>query len=185
MSFQKVLRPLVVCSALFAAAQLATAQSKVAVISLQKSLFETAEIKKADADMQATLAPRAAQARKLQEDLAAITQKLQGDPGKLTPQAEFDLNAEGRRKKVELDRINEDLQADAERMRNEVLSKSTDKMQAVVKKLAEEKGYDLVVDTQVALYFKPAMDITGEATAAYDKAYPVPAAPPAAPPAKK
>ena len=39
-----------------------------------------------------------------------------------------------------------------------------------------------MVDTQVALYFKPAMDITGEATAAYDKTYPVA---PAAPPAKK
>ena len=184
MSFQKVLRPLLVCSALFAATQVATAQTKVAVISLQKALFETAEIKKADADMQATLAPRAAQGKKLQEDLAAIAQKLQGDPGKLTPQAEFDLNAEGKRKQVELTRINEDLQADAEKMRTEVLTRSTDKMQAVVKKLAEEKGYDLVlaVDTQTAVFFKPAMDITGEATAAYDKAYPVL---PAAPPAKK
>ena len=182
MSFQKVFRPLVVCSALFAATQLATAQSKVAVISLQTALFETAEIKKADADMQATLGPRQVQAKKLQEDLAAITQKLQGDPGKLTPQAEFDLNAEGKRKQVELTRINEDLQADAEKMRNEVLTRSSDKMQAVVKKLAEEKGYDLVVDTQVALFFKPAMDITMDATAAYDKTYPVP---PAAPPVKK
>jgi outer membrane protein len=74
------------------------------------------------------------------------------------------------------------LQADAEKMRTEVLSKSADKMQAIVKKLAEDKGYDLIVDTQMALFFKPVMDITGEATAAYDKAYPV-AAPPAAPPA--
>jgi outer membrane protein len=40
----------------------------------------------------------------------------------------------------------------------------------------------LAVDTQMAVFFKPAMDITGEATAAYDKAYPVL---PAAPPAKK
>src|ERR1039457_2063401 len=182
MSFQKVLRPLLVCSALFAATQVATAQTKVAVISLQRAMFETAEIKKADADMQATLAPRAAQGKKLQEDLAAISQKLQGDPGKLTPQAEFDLNAEGKRKQVELTRINEDLAADAEKMRTDILTRSSDKMQAVVKKLAEEKGYDLVVDTQVALYFKPAMDITGEATAAYDKTYPVA---PAAPPAKK
>jgi Skp family chaperone for outer membrane proteins len=58
-------------------------------------------------------------------------------------------------------------------------------MQAVVKKLAEEKGMDLVVDTQVALYFKPTMDLTADATAAYDKAYPVAAGAPAAPPAKK
>jgi outer membrane protein len=57
-------------------------------------------------------------------------------------------------------------------------------MQAIVKKLADEKGLDLVVDTQVALYIKPALDLTGEATAAYDKAYPVAPAAPAAPPKK-
>ena len=83
-----------------------------------------------------------------------------------------------------MQRISEDLQADAERMRDEILSKSTEKMVEVVKKMAEEKGFDMVVDAQVALYFKPAMDLTADATAAYNKAYPVAAAPPA-PPAKK
>ena len=34
-----------------------------------------------------------------------------------------------------------------------------------------------MIDTQTALYFKPAMDLTAEATAAYDKAYPVAGAP--------
>jgi outer membrane protein len=180
-------KPLLACSVLCLASQVAMAQAKVAVISLQKALFETAEIKKADAEMQATLKPRQQQADKLNQELSVISQKLQTDAGKLTQQAEFDLQTDGKRKQVELTRINEDLQADAERMRNEVLSKSTDRMQAVVKKLAEEKGLDLVVDTQVALYFKPTMDLTGEATAAYDKAYPVAAATPApaAPPAKK
>jgi outer membrane protein len=46
-------------------------------------------------------------------------------------------------------------------------------MQEVVKKLAEEKGLDLVVDTSNTIYFKPAMDITNEAIAAYDKQYPL------------
>ena len=45
-------------------------------------------------------------------------------------------------------------------------------MTAVVKKLAEEKGLDLVIDASTALYFKDAMDITKDAIAAYDKAYP-------------
>jgi outer membrane protein len=190
MSF-RMFRPLLVCSAVCLASHVAMAQAKVAVISLQKALFETAEIKKADAEMQATLRPRQERAEKLNQDIAAIAQKLQTDTGKLTQQAELELQADGKRKQVELTRINEDLEADAQSMRNSVLTKSTDRMQAVVKKLAEEKGFDLVVDTQVALYFKPAMDLTAEATAAYNKAYPVPAAPaaatapPAAPPVKK
>jgi len=188
MSF-RMLRPLLVCSALCVASHVAMAQAKVAVISLQKALFDTAEIKKADAEMQATLKPRQAELEKLNQEMAAISQKLQTDAGKLTPQAEFDLQAEGKQKQVQAQRIQEDLEADAQTMRNNVLTKSSDRMAAVVKKLAEEKGLDLVVDTQVALYFKPTMDLTGEATAAYDKAYPVAAAPapaaPAAPPTKK
>jgi outer membrane protein len=174
--------PLVACSALFLAGHVAQAQSKVAVISLQKALFETAEIKKADAEMQATLLPRQQQAEKLNSDLQKITAQLQNDSS-LTQQAGFELQAEGKRKQTELTRMQEDLQNDAQSMRQNVLTKATDRMQAVVKKLAEEKGLDLVVDTQVALYFKPVMDLTADATAAYDKAYPVAAAP-AAPPKK-
>jgi len=185
MSF-RMLRQLVACSALCLASHVAMAQTKVAVISLQKALFDTAEIKKADVQMRESLKTRQAQADRLQQEMAAIAQKLQTDSGKLTQEAEFDLNAEYKRKQVELTRTNEDLQADSERMRNEILSKSTDRMQAVVKKLAEDKGLDIVVDSQVVLFVKPVMDLTGEATAAYDKAYPVAAAPaPAPPPAKK
>jgi len=176
MSF-RMFAPIVACSALFLAGHAAQAQSKVAVISLQKALFDTAEIKKADAEMQATLLPRQQQAEKLNADLAKISQQLQND-ATLTQQAQFDLNADGKRKQTELTRIQEDLQADAQTMRQAVLTKATDRMQAVVKKLAEEKGLDVVVDTQTTLYFKPTMDLTAEATAAYDKAYPVAAAAP-------
>jgi outer membrane protein len=47
-------------------------------------------------------------------------------------------------------------------------------MTEVVKKLAEEKGYDVVVDVSTTIYFKPALDITTEALAAFNKAYPAP-----------
>jgi outer membrane protein len=50
-------------------------------------------------------------------------------------------------------------------------------MGEVVKKLAEERGIDLVIEEQATAYFKPTMDITADATAAYDKAHPVAAAP--------
>jgi len=182
MSF-RMFTPLVACSALLIAGQVAQAQTKVAVISLQKALFDTAEIKKAQDDMNAALGPRQQQADKLNQELAKINQQLQTD-STLTQAATFDLQTEGKRKQTELQRINEDLQADAQTMRQTILAKAGDRMQAVVKKLAEEKGLDLVVDTQIALYFKPVMDLTAEATAAYDKAYPVPAAAPAAPPKK-
>jgi outer membrane protein len=181
MSF-RMFSPLVALSALLVAGQVAQAQTKVAVISLQKALYDTAEIKKARDEMNAALEPRQKQAEKLNTELAQISQRLQSDTS-LSAQAQYDLQADGKRKQTELTRLNEDLQADAQAMQTNVLAKSGDRMQAVVKKLAEDKGLDLVVDTQVALYFKPVMDLTAEATAAYDKAYPA-GAPAAAPPKK-
>jgi outer membrane protein len=46
-------------------------------------------------------------------------------------------------------------------------------MADVVKKIAEARGIDVVIDVTNTIYYKPALDITAEATAAYDKAYPV------------
>jgi len=172
MSVVSGLRPLMVCSALFAIAQLAPAQTKVGVVNLQRAVFESAEIKKADAQMQATFKPRQDKIDQLNKEIAALAQQLQTSNGKLAPAAEQDLQSQGQRKQRELQRLNDDLQADSTAYRNEVLSKSSAKMTEIIKKLAEEKGLDLIVDTSTTLYFKPALDLTADAIAAYDKAYP-------------
>ena len=172
MSVVSGLRPLMVCSALFAIAQLAPAQTKVGVVNLQRAVFESAEIKKADAQMQATFKPRQDKIDQLNKEIAALAQQLQTSNGKLSPAAEQDLQSQGQRKQRELQRLNDDLQADSTAYRNEVLSKSSAKMTEIIKKLAEEKALDLIVDTSTTLYFKPALDLTADAIAAYDKAYP-------------
>ena len=106
------------------------------------------------------------------QQLGAQAGPAQANAGKLTPQAETDLQAQGQRKQREAQRIQEDLQADVDRERNDILSRSTQKMSEVVKKIAEEKGYDVVMDVSNTVFFKPALEITNDAIAAYDKAYP-------------
>lgn len=166
------MRLLVVSSALLAAASAVSAQSKVAIINLQRAVLESAEIKKASVELTAKYLPRQQQVEKLQKDLQALQQNLQTNAGKLTPQAEADLTAQGQRKQRELQRLSEDLQADVERERNDILGKSSQRMQAVVKKLAEAKGVDVVVYISNTVYFKPDLEITTESIAAYDKEYP-------------
>lgn len=172
-------RPLVVCSAMLMIGQMASAQTKVGIINLQRAVLESAEIKAASAAMEARYKPRVSQIDQLDKEIAAIGQNLQTNAGKLTPQAEADLNAQGTRKQRDVQRLRDDLQADVERDRNDILQKSSVKMSDVVKKLAEAKGLDVVVDQPYTVYFKAALDITTDAIAAYDKAYP--AAAPAAP----
>jgi outer membrane protein len=150
----------------------ASAQTKVAIINVQRAVLESAEIQKAQAAMEAKYKPRQQELEKIQKDLQGIQQQLQAGAGKLTPQAEADLTAQGQRKQRDLQRLTDDLQGDVNAERTDILGKSSQKMGEVVKKLAEEKGYDVVVDSQYTWYFKPALDITAEALAAYNKAYP-------------
>jgi outer membrane protein len=163
--------PLVAAGVLIAAS-LASAQSKVGVISLQRAVLESAEIKKASGELEVRYRPRQQRIEQLQKDIQGIQQQLQAGQGKLTPQAESDLTIQGQRKQRELQRLTEDLQADVDRERNEILSKSSQRMAETVKQIAEGKGLDVVIDVSNTIFFKPALDITSEAIAAYDKAYP-------------
>jgi outer membrane protein len=155
----------------FSAFGTAQGQSKVAIINSQKAVLDTAEIKKAQAELEVKFKPRQDQALKLQKELQDIQAQLQG--GKLNQAAEQDLTAQGQRKQRELQRIQEDLQADVDRERQDILQRTGQRMQDVVKKLADEKGLDVVIDSSNTVFFKPALDLTAEASAAYDKAYPV------------
>ena len=157
---------------MLAAVSFASAQTKVAIINSQQSVVDTAEIKKAQAEMEAKFKPRQAQMEKLQKELQDLQNQLQAGQGKLTPQAEQNLQITGQRKQRELQRLQEDLQGDVDRERNDILSRSGGRMQEIVRKLAEERGLDVVIDVSNTVYFKPALDITKDATAAYDKAYP-------------
>jgi len=173
MSVRFGLRLAMTCLALVSFSKAGFSQTKVGIVSLQRAVLGCAEIKKASAGMEVKYKPRQQEMEKLQRELAGIQQQLQTNAGKLTPSAEADLNAQGQHKQRELQRLNDDLQADVTAERNEILGSAGAKMRDVVKKLADEKGLDVIVDEQSTLFFKPVLDLTADAIAAYDKAYPV------------
>ena len=71
-----------------------------------------------------------------------------------------------------MQRLSQDLQEDVDNVRNEILAGAGRRMQEVIRKLADERGFDVIVDSGSTLFFKAALDLTQDATAAYDKAYP-------------
>ena len=149
----------------------AGAQVKIAVINSQKALLDTEEIKKAQKDLEAKFKPRQDAMAKLSKDLEDIQAQLQS--GKLNQVGEQELQTQGQRKQKELERLQQDLQEEADAARNDVLTQAGTRMQEVVKKVAEEKGLDLVLDSASTHFFKTTLEITDEAVAAYNKAYPV------------
>jgi outer membrane protein len=158
--------------AILAAAALgvAAAQTKVGIVNSQKAMVDTAELKKAQLEMEAKYKPRIDQMTQIQKDLAALQTQIQG--GKLNQQGQAEVTAQGQRKERDLQRIQQDVQEEQQRDRDDILGRIMLHMRDVVNKLAEAKGLDVVIDSANTFYYKPALDLTAEATAAYDKAYP-------------
>jgi outer membrane protein len=144
--------------------------AKIAIINAQKAVADTQEIKKAQTTLEAKYRPRSQAIQTLQQQLQAIQQQL-STPNN-PPDKEAQLRADGTQKQKQLQRLSEDLQSDVNAERQDILGRAGRQMAEVVKQLAEGRGIDVVIDITNTIYFKPALDITPEATAAYDKAYP-------------
>ena len=164
------IRSAALCLAIALFSTVAQAQLKIGVINVQKALGDTDELKKASAEMQKKYQPRTDEMDKIQKELESIDTQL--NSGKLNQQAQAELQAQGTRKQRDLQRMNDDMNADGERDRQEILARMSQKMQEVINKLAEDKGMDLIVEASQTLFAKPALDLTADATAAYNKANP-------------
>lgn len=165
------MKKLLVAVLMLASAGVVSAQVKIGVVNLQKALLDTAELKKAQADMETKFKPRQDKILQLQKDLAEIQNQLQS--GKLNQLGTEQAQTEGQRKQRDLQRLQQDLQDDVNSARNDILQRAGTRMQDVVKKLADEKGLDVILDSTNTLFVKPTLDLTAEATTAYDKANPV------------
>jgi outer membrane protein len=143
---------------------------RVAIINAQKAVADTQEIKKAQVALEAKYKPRQDAIANLQQQLQSIQQQL-STPNQ-TPDKEAQLRADGTLKQKQLQRLSEDLQSDVNADRQDILGRAGHQMADVVKQLAEARGIDVVIDITNTIYYKPALEITAEATAAYDKAYP-------------
>jgi len=159
---------LVLPAALPLAAQTA-APTRVGIINAQKAVADTAEIKKAQATLEAKYKPRQQAIATLQSQMQTVQQQLSSNP---TPERDAQLRADGTQKQKELQRLTEDLQADVNNERQDILGHAGRQMSEVVKKIAEQRGLDMVIDVSNTIYYKPALEITAEATADYDKTYP-------------
>jgi outer membrane protein len=164
---------LAVCAAALVFSSVASAQAKIAVIDLRRAILETAEIKKASNDMEARYKSRKDALEKAQRDLSDLQQQAQASQGRLSPQGEADLVTRGKRKEVDVQRMQQDLQDDVNHDRDTVIQSAGTRMTEILKTMMEAKGYDAIVDTTQLVTFKPSLEITTEAIAAFDKAYPL------------
>lgn len=155
------------------AAPAALAQSRIGVVNFQRAVLDTAEFKKAYADLELKYKPRQDALAKAQQELADIETQLRASQGQLSSSGTAELQARGQRKQVEAQRLNDDVTEEFTKDRDAALQLVSTRMSEVLKKLSDDVQVDLFVDVQSVPFSKPALDFTDKAVAAYDLAHPV------------
>ncbi len=140
------------------------AQTKVAVINFQNALLNTADMQEQSAELEAKYKPRQEELQNLSQELEEIQRKLQGATG--TELAT--LQADGQRKQRTAQRMTEDLQSDVEFDRQNILNEASVRMRDVINALRVEKEIDVIIDAGGVLAASALIDLTAEATRAYD-----------------
>lgn len=151
-----------------AAAAPGWAQAKIGVVDFQQALLATAEMQQEASKLEQKYKPD-------QDRLEALSQELQGIQTKLQSASGEDalrLNQEGQEKQREAQRLTEDLQADIDFDRQQILEGGAQRMRAVIDELRASKALDLIVDVSSTLSYNSALDMTADATAAYDAKHP-------------
>ena len=146
----------------------AVAQAQIAVIDFQTALLNTADIKKESAALEAKYRDR-------QEEIQRLSTELEGIQAKLQTATGDEANAlqnEGQRKQRTAQRLSEDLQSDVEFDRQNILGSASARMREVIRDLRIDKGIDLIVDGGSVLAHNALIDLTTEATQAYDAKHP-------------
>jgi len=181
----RILSAFALCASAFVSASIASAQApapaqatpqgppKIAVVNFQKAIGDTAELKKAQNDLIARFKPMSDEYEKANRDLNDLQTLLQNSQGKLSAAKQVDLESQAQRKQREVERLKEDLDADVQKERDETVQRLGARMTEIVKKLMNDKALDAIFDSAALVAFKGTLDITADATEAYDKAYPV------------
>jgi outer membrane protein len=167
----------------------APAPTKIAILYVQNAILQSAEGKKAAAEMQATFNPRRSTLEKRQADVQAQQDQLKKGAATMSDDAKNKLARQIETDGKALKRDADDLNSDAEQEQNKLFQGLFAKLSAVVDQYAKKNGIAVVLDVSnqqgPIMWASASADITTEIVKLYDEAHPVAAAPPAPPPAKK
>jgi len=149
---------------------------KIGVIDLRVTIESTGECKKALAELQTQFAQRYKELESLNQQIAAVRNKLQS--GSTLGQAEelAQASRQGQYLAVQLDLKNKELNEDVRAAQSEVEDRVGRRVKDLISRYSRENGYATVLDNStsnsVVVYCSDDIDITRDIVRLYDEAYP-------------
>jgi outer membrane protein len=163
--------------------------AKIAWINLEQVLFTCDEGKAKFVEVQAFVDEKNKENDKLRAELEKLRQQMSVQGSKLTDDARADLEGQIEEKQTIIERFQQDTQKEIESRRLRVTNYIGKRMQAVLEKVAKDKGVNafLFFNSARDAWVDGSLNLSEEIVKYYNQAYPVAAAKPpaAAAPAKQ
>jgi len=143
---------------------------KVAVINAQKTLEDSAEGKKAFAQLRERNDKIKRELERIDGEIQTLETRYNTQRLTMSDEALMQLSSDLDRKRTERKRYEEDSARDFQRLQFNLTQKIRNEVVPIIHQVAKERGYDIVLDAigSGVVYWNPVIDITEEVIKRYD-----------------
>lgn len=147
----------------------ALAETKVGCVDVQKAIQSTASGKKAKETMEAEFKKRKESLDKKKSDIEKMGQDLEKKRSVLSEEVFGRKQVELQEEMMKFQKVVGENQLDIQKKEKELLDPIFEKMRKVIEKVAQEKGFSVVVDKQNTLFAQKDADMTDDVVKAFEK----------------
>jgi outer membrane protein len=177
---------------ILAVAPVASAQMRVAVVDTQRAVMESEDGLRAQATLKKLFDKRQRELDQKQKDLQKEREELEKNRAQINTEAMAKRAENWQREMAQVQAVFVEYNKELQQKQNELTQPIVQKTVGIIRRLATQEGFDLVLERQAATYFRSDLDLTDRVITLYnrgDAAGGAPAAPaapaPAAPAAPK
>lgn len=173
---------LAIAASVVAFAPLASAQMRVAVVDTQRAVMESEDGLRAQATLKKLFDKRQRELDQKQKDLQKEREELEKNRAQINTEAMAKRVENWQREMAQVQAVFVEYNKELQQKQNELTQPIVQKTVGIIRRLATQEGYDLVLERQAATYFRADLDLTDRVITLYNRGEgAAPAAAPAAP----
>jgi outer membrane protein len=147
----------------------AFAQMRVAVVDTQRAVMETEDGLRAQATLKKLFDKRQRELDQKQKDLQKEREEIEKNRNQLTNEAMAKRVENWQREMAQVQAVFVEYNKELQQKQNELTSPIVQKTVGIIRRLATQEGYDLVLERQAATYFRSDLDLTDKVITLYNR----------------
>jgi outer membrane protein len=146
----------------------AAAETKIAVVDLQRATLTTEDGIRAQATMKKRFDKRQLELDAKRTELGRVQEDIEKQARILSREALQKRSADLQQQLVKLQTVYVEYQQELAKMQNELMGPILKKMSAVIGRIAKKNGYEIILDKQATPYVRPDLDLTDQVIQLYN-----------------